>query len=161
MNGDPGLDFGRLVVKIFYYPYYYRNIKEGTTSNKKSKNYGWHNNRNAKGILLRNYDRALAHGGYINHSILALQEAKQYIYFDDGSIGPSCLMEESNSAKKTHGDRCMADALTIEDKAHPFKNTNKEAAKRDMRTAAGRREALKEKKNKKTKNWRKVFDFRN
>lgn len=160
MNGDPGLDFGKMVVKQFCYPYYHRDIKEGTISRKKTKKYGWHNNTKSKGILLRNYDRALAHGGYINHSILALQEAKQYIYFDDGSISPSCLMEESSAAKKTHGDRVMADALTVEDKTHKFKSTNKETAKKDMRTAAGRKQALKDKRNKKVKNWRKTFDFR-
>ncbi len=160
MNGDPGLDFGRIVVKIFCYPYYYRDVKEGTISRKQTKKYGWHNNKTSKGLLLRNYDRALAHGGYINHSILALQEAKMYIYYDGDSIGPACLVEESASAKKTHGDRAMADALTIEDKTHKFKSNNKEAAKKDMRTAAGRKQALKDKRNKKTKDWRKSFDFR-
>ena len=159
MNG-PGWDFGRQVVKIFSYPYYYRDIKEGTISRKQSKKYGWHNNPKSNELLLRNYDRALAHGGFINHSILALQEAKTYIYFDDGSVGPACLVEESSSAKKTHGDRARADALTIEDKTHKFKSNNKEAAKKDMRTAAGRREALKSKRNKERKGWVRSFDFR-
>lgn len=159
MNGDPGYDFGKCTVKDFYYPYYYRDIKEGTISRKKTKKYGWHNNTKSKGLLLRNYDRALAHGGYINHSVIALQEAKQYIYYDSDSIGPACLVEESASAKKTHGDRAMADALTVEDKTHKFRSTNKEAAKRDMRTAAGRKQALKDKRNK-TKGWQKSWGSR-
>jgi hypothetical protein len=158
MNG-PGWDFGKQMVKIFCYPYYYRDIKEGNVRDKKTKKYGWHNNTTSKNLLLRNYDRALAHGGYINHSVLALQEAKQYIYYDGDSIGPACLVEESQSAKKTHGDRPIADALTIEDKTHKFKSNNKAAAKRDMRTAAGRREALR-KKRRKSKGWQKSFDFR-
>ena len=159
MNG-PGWDFGKLVVKVFCYPYYYRAIKEGTTSNKRSKKYGWHNNQTSNELLLRNYDRALAHGGYINHSIKAMQELKMYIYFDNGTIGPACLVEESSSARKTHGDRPRADALTVEDKTRKFKNTNKEAAKKDLRTAAGRKQALKDKRGKKNKNWRESFDFR-
>lgn len=160
MNGDPGYDFGKIVVKTFHYPYYYRDVKPGSVRDKKTKKYGWHNNNTSKGILLRDYDRALAHGGYINHSIRALEEAKQYIYFDSGSVGPACLVEESSAAKKTHGDRAMADALTIEGKFHKFKSTNKERAKRDLRTPAGRKQALKDKRNRKTKDWRRPFDFR-
>jgi hypothetical protein len=159
MNG-PGWDYGKQMVKTFHYPYYYRNIKEGTTSNKRTKKYGWHNNSTANELLLRNYDRALAHGGYINHSIPALQEAKMYVYYENGGIGPACLVEESSAAKKTHGDRPRADALTVEDKTHKNKSSNIEKAKKDMRTAAGRRQALKDKRIKKSKNWQKPFDFR-
>ena len=53
----------------------------------------------------------------------------------------------------------MADALTVEDKTHKFRSTNQTAAKKDMRTAAGRREALKDKR-KKTKGWQKSWGSR-
>ncbi|KKN55884.1 hypothetical protein LCGC14_0577750 [marine sediment metagenome] len=160
MNGDPGYDFGKNVVKKFHYPYYHRDVKPGNIRDKSTKKYGWHNSRDAKAILLRDYDRALAHGGYINHSIISLQEAKQYIYYDSGGVGPACLIEESQSAKKTHGDRAMADALTIEDKFRKFKDTTKAAAKRNPRTAIGRRQLLKDKRVKRTRGWKTSFDFR-
>lgn len=160
MNGDPGYDFGKIVVKSFNYPYYYRNVKAGNIRDKKTKKYGWHSNNDSKGELLRAYDRALAHGGYINHSIEALEEAKTYIYLDDGSIGPACLVEESRSAKKTHGDRVIADALTIEDKYYKMRNRKEPLeARNNMRTVAGRKEALKQKYNK-GKGWHSTFDFR-
>uniref|UniRef100_A0A6M3LG42 Putative terminase n=1 Tax=viral metagenome TaxID=1070528 RepID=A0A6M3LG42_9ZZZZ len=160
MNGDPGYDFGKIVVKQFHYPYYYRDVKVGNVRDKKTKRYGWHNHKDSKGELLNAYDRALAHGGYINHSIPALEEAKTYIYNDDGSIGPACLVEESSAAKKTHGDRTMADALTIEDKYYKMRSHKESSESRnDMRTAAGRKEALKRKRTK-PKGWRSSFDFR-
>ena len=163
MNGDPGYDFGKRVVKEFHYPYYYRDVKVGNIRDKKTKKYGWHNNVKSKGELLNAYDRALAHGGYINHSILALEEAKTYIYNDDGSIGPACLVEESSAAKKTHGDRTMADALTIEDKYYKMRSraeaSEASESRNDMRTAAGRKEALKQRRVK-PKGWRSKFDFR-
>ena len=161
MNGDPGYDFGKIIVKQFHYPYYYRNIKAvGDIRDKKTKKYGWHNNPKSKGELLNAYDRTLAHGGYINHSIKALEEAKTYIYNDDGSIGPACLVEESSSAKKTHGDRTMADALTIEDKYYKMRSRQETSeARNDMRTTAGRKAALKQRRAKPT-GWRSKFDFR-
>ena len=160
MNGDPGYDFGKIIVKQFHYPYYYRDVKVGNVRDKKTKKYGWHSNDKSKGELLRAYDRALAHGGYINHSIPALEEAKTYIYFDDGSIGPACLVEESNAAKKTHGDRVIADALTIEDKYYKMRSRKESSeARNDMRTAAGRKAAWKEKR-KKSIGWQSSFDFR-
>ena len=160
MNGDPGFDFGRLVVKQFHYPYYYRDVKVGNIRDKKTKKYGWHNNAKSKGELLNAYDRALAHGGYINHSIKSLEEAKTYIYNDDGSIGPACLVEESSSAKKTHGDRTMADALTIEDKFYKMRTRAEASDSRgNMRTPAGRKAAWK-KKHAKSTGWRSKFDFR-
>ena len=113
MNG-PGWDFGRVTVKDYHYPYYYRNRKVGDSQEKKGKKYGWHSSPSSKDILMDNYDRALANGGYINHSVWALEEAKNYVYYDGGGCGPAELVEESSSAKKTHGDCVIADALTID-----------------------------------------------
>jgi hypothetical protein len=115
MNG-PGWDFGRQIVVKYLYPFYYRDTKIGKNSEKKSKSYGWHSGRDSKEVLLREYDRALAFGNYINHSIFSLQEARNYIYFGDGSIGPAMLVEENASARLTHGDCVIADALTVDHK---------------------------------------------
>ena len=118
MNG-PGWDFGRMIVEIFGYPYYYKNQVIGTAVKKPGRKYGWHANRDAKLAMLMAYDRLLAHGGYINPSIKALEEIKEYIHFPDGGVGPAGLVEENSGARKTHGDRVIADALTLDDKEIP------------------------------------------
>jgi len=114
MNG-PGWDFGRMIVQRYHYPYYFRQTSEGTVRDKQTKKYGWHSGRESKKLLLDQYHRLLATGKFINHSIEALDEAIFYIYFPDGSIGPASLTEENKGAKKTHGDRVIADALCAED----------------------------------------------
>ena len=118
MNG-PGWDLGRMIVKTFSYPYYYKDKKHGTVVEKTGKKYGWHSNPNSKIALLDNYDRLLAHGGYINPSIPSLEEAKYYINLPDGGVGPADFVEESAGARKAHGDRVIADALTLDDKEIP------------------------------------------
>lgn len=156
MNG-PGWDFGRLMVKTYHYPYFYKHFREGTTDNTKSKKYGWHSSRESKKLLLDCYERHLAHGGYVNHSVPALLECKDYIYYPDGSIGPATLFEESPAAKKLHGDRVIADALTLDDNEIPQGKPEEmpapppgSAGWRMKRTLARKR---------KPKGWRKPFKF--
>ena len=115
-NNGPGWDFGKLIVKIFKYPYYYRRVAPGKRTDKKTDKYGFHTDRQSKRELLAAYDRALAHGGFINHSKFGLEEMKMYVYYADGGVGPAYLIEENSSAKKTHGDIVIADALTVDDK---------------------------------------------
>jgi hypothetical protein len=154
MNG-PGWDFGKIVVKEFHYPYYYRNVKAGDIRDKTSRQYGWHASTGSKQELLGAYDRALASGGYVNPSIWGLEEAKTYIWYPDGGIGPAQLVEENQAAKKTHGDVVIADALTIEEKKFgPMKQAEPVAP---TKSAAYRRQLVREKK---TKKWDRVFDFR-
>ena len=154
-NNGPGWDFGRIMVKTFKYPYYHRKFILGTTVDKKTQQYGWHNDRQAKFELLSEYDRQLAHGGYINHSIEALNEMKSYIHFDDGGIGPSSFVEENPNARKIHGDRVMADALSLDNKDTP-KIVHKGAEPPEGSFAYRRQQKLK---NKHTKTWKRSFDF--
>lgn len=156
-NGDPGLDFGRQIVVKMNYPFYYKTRKRGTKSEKKTNSYGWQSTRDSKGELLREYDRVLAHGGYINPSRFALGEAKQYIYFQDGSVGPAELVEEDASARLTHGDCVIADALTLEDRDIP--NANEEEKDLSPWTPAGRIYQRKMERKRKKKGFKK-FDFR-
>lgn len=111
-NG-PGWDFGRDVVKKYCVPRYFVDKVVGTEREKKTTRYGWNSSPQKKEVLLGNYRRAMAHGGFINHSIEALDEMLLYIRHPDGELGPAALMEESKSAKKTHGDRVMGDALAL------------------------------------------------
>jgi hypothetical protein len=112
-NGEAGVAFGRELSKIIGYPNLYIDKAIGTVDEKQSKNYGWHSNRDKKSMLLSNYNRALVHNGFINHSEEAIIEAMSYIYYENGGIGPASLIKESDSARQTHGDRVIADALTL------------------------------------------------
>ena len=156
-NG-PGLDFGKLIVKTFNYPFYYRKEEMGTTSERKTSSYGWHNSIQSKEELLSLYDRVLAHGGYVNHSRWALEEAKMYIYYTGGGIGPAGLVEENAAAKKTHGDVVMADALTLDDKDLP--KIKFQEQKIPVNSMGHRLRQIKDKKKKaRKKGYRRQFDF--
>ncbi len=117
-NG-PGWDLGRILVKKYNYPHYYRHIPPGKIVDRKSKEYGHHTSRQSKEELLYLYDRVLAFGGYVNRSKEALDEARDYIHFPNGGVGPAKFRQESSSARKTHGDRVIADCLTLEDSEVP------------------------------------------
>jgi hypothetical protein len=155
MNG-PGWDFGRVTVKDYKYPYYYRNRKVGDSQEKKGKKYGWHSSQSSKDLLMDAYDRALSNGSYINHSVWALEEAKNYVYYDGGGCGPAALVEESSSAKKTHGDCVIADALTV-DNRDAGQGRLKKKKEHSPRTIAGRRQMAMARRSR-SKNKR--FDFR-
>jgi hypothetical protein len=123
-NG-PGWDLGRIIVKKCLYPYFYRGETTDKITTTKNKTYGFQTGRDSKYMLLSAYDKALTDGTYINRSKIALEEARTYIHFENGGVGPAMLMQESATAKRTHGDRVMADALTIEDKEMPKVKTDK------------------------------------
>ena len=154
-NG-PGLTFGDSVVKDFFYPRYYRNIPVGKIRDKQSDSYGWHSSTDAKEQLLTKYDRALMMGEFINHSKKALEEARQYIRFGENKIGPACLLEEDASARKTHGDRVIADALTLLCKKKPRSNAQLEMPM----GSHGYRKMMRKKSKRKHKGWRHDFDNR-
>lgn len=111
-NGDPGIYFGKVLVQELQYPNYYldRHVINKIRA-AKPKKYGWHSNTDKKAELLSEYRRALAHGMFQNPSDRALTEAETYVYFAGGQIGPAFLMVENAAARKTHGDRVIADAL--------------------------------------------------
>lgn len=118
-NNGPGWDLGKILVKDCFYPYYYRSEKPGKVTDKKTQQYGFQTSRESKLLLLSAYDKALTYGPYANRSKLALEEARIYIHLPGGGYGPAFMMHESVSAKFTHGDRVIADALTIDDKELP------------------------------------------
>ena len=116
MNG-PGWDFGRLIVKLFYYPYYYKQKTSGEVSEKQTKKYGWHSSTAAKYELMSLYNRVLAHGGYYNPSIPALEQAKLYVEYEGNRILPASLIGNKDDINsKAHGDKVIADALTLDEK---------------------------------------------
>lgn len=153
----PGWDFGRQVVKVYGYPAFYVDRAVGTVREKQGKRYGWHSSREKKEIVLGMLRRTLAHGGFINHSEEALNEMLTYIYFDSGGIGPAELLEESAEARKTHGDRVIADMLCVlgVEKAPKLKPDKPSAP---QRSPAFRKQQIKLARQK--LNCGKTFDFR-
>jgi hypothetical protein len=111
-NG-PGWDFGRIFVKTLQYPNFYVDKASGTVREKTGKRYGWHSSKEKKEQLMGLLRRAYAQGGIVNHSALALDECLTYVYYDDGGLGPAEFVKESESARLTHGDRVIADALML------------------------------------------------
>lgn len=157
-NG-PGWDLGRLLVKVYCYPYFYVNEKPGVIGsgvpNTKLK-YGWHSSEQAKTELLALYDRTLNGGNYVNHDIKALEQAKMFIHYPGGGCGPAFLQYESKMARKLHGDVVIADALTLEDEKIPVSKTlTPEAPYRSFKY----RMDLFKSKNKKVNSWRQSFNF--
>jgi hypothetical protein len=112
-NGDPGFDFGRQLVHCYHYPSIYFTRAVGTLREKVGKRYGWRSSPEQKAAALGLLRRAYAHGRFINHSEAALNEALTYIQYEGGGIGPAELVEESDAARKAHGDRVIADMLCV------------------------------------------------
>ena len=112
-NGDPGFDFGRQLVHVYRYPNIYYAKQPGTISEKRGKRYGWRSSPEQKAIALGMLRRAYAHGGFINHDEKALDEALTYVHYEGGGIGPAEMVEESESTRKAHGDRVIADMLCV------------------------------------------------
>lgn len=160
-NGDPGIDFGKVFFRQFAYPYCFIDGSQGKITEKKSKSYGFHSSRDKKSELLGNYRRLLAHGGFINPSKLALDEAVTYVYYSSGGIGPATLQEESDTAKKTHGDRVIADALACWPDRKESGSVKASEMKIPHNSAGGRmQEAIRKKQQgKKKKGWG-SFNFR-
>ena len=113
-NGDPGIDFGKVLVRQLQYPSVFLDGSTQTLAPRKTLKYGWHSSPEKKAEVLAMYNRALVHGGIINHSIEALDEAKEYVYYDaNQGIGPAAMTEENENARLTHGDRVIADMLLL------------------------------------------------
>jgi hypothetical protein len=155
-NNGPGWDLGRLLVHEFRYPYYYKSETIGKVGVKKTDKYGYHMSRESKELLLRAYERALKQGTITNHDEQSLEQAKYYIYYNDGGIGPAELTDKKAAEKLLHGDRVIADALTVEDKevAKPkFKGPTA-----PYRSFEWRFNKFKKSKQK-SKGWRRKFSF--
>lgn len=112
-NGDPGHYFGQQFVHVCHYPRIYFDRQVGTIRQKVGKRYGWRSSPEKKAIVLGELRRAYAHGRFINRSLAALNEALTYIHYPSGGIGPAELVVESDSTRKAHGDRVIADMLCV------------------------------------------------
>jgi hypothetical protein len=115
-NG-PGWDFGNVFVGTMRYPYYYRDETIGQVTTKKTNKFGWHSSRERKSLLLRNYEAAIRENRLINRDQQSIDQAKTYITYPGGGVGPAELSDKSKADYLGHGDRCIADALTLLNKS--------------------------------------------
>jgi len=120
-DNGPGWDLGRIMVKKYFYPNYATHETVGKVTTRKQSGYGYHASTRAKFEIMSAYASALDRGEFINRSIEALDEALDYVNLPNGGVGPSRFIQESSTARATHGDRVIADALTIEDNCLPAK----------------------------------------
>lgn len=110
-NGDPGMDFQRVLVRTLRYPNIYFDRQSGTLRERVGKRFGWRSNTDKKAEALGVLRRAYATGKFFNRSALALDECLGYVHYETGGIGPAALVEESDATRKAHGDRVIADML--------------------------------------------------
>lgn len=157
-NG-PGWDFGRQVVKVYQYPHYYVDRQVGTIRNKRGKRYGWNSSREKKHEALGMLRRAYAFGGFINHSLEALDEARTYIHYGNGGIGPAEFLKESEDARQCHGDRVIADMLCLV-AAGEVKAAKTAVPQAPWNSIGGRLKAYQQRRKRRKRTQRKRFDFR-
>lgn len=112
-NGDPGFDFGNQITKVFRYPNIYFDKQSGTLREKRGKRYGWRSSPEKKAAALGILRTAYSIGKFINHSEQSLEECLSYVHYEGGGIGPAELLAESDSARKAHGDRVIADTMCL------------------------------------------------
>lgn len=118
-NGH-GLGVGQRARRLGY-PWLFRQVNEYGSKRTQSDNYGWFSSDDKKFDLLDEYKGELERFAIVNPSEIALQEARGYIHYDSGGCGPAALQEESSSARKTHGDRVIANALAVYASRYAFR----------------------------------------
>ena len=111
-NG-PGMSVAKIACDVLNYPSVYRDVKTNTGRDKKTQDVGLWMDRQRKIDLAIGYQDALRSGRYVNLSKWALDEATRWIRYPSGAIGPASLERESEDARSTHGDRCVADMLLV------------------------------------------------
>jgi hypothetical protein len=111
-NNGPGGIFGRKVVKLGWNHFYFQR-QDGVRAENKTPRWGWHSNQQRKEILLARYREALGKDHIINPCEESLNEVLDYVYDENGLLMPGKFKQDTNGARALHGDRVIADALTI------------------------------------------------
>lgn len=158
-NNGPGWDFGRVFIQEMQYPHFYRDEQIGEIVDKATKKMGFHTTRQRKELLLLAYERALREGRVINRDQQSIDQAKTYIKYPSGGCGPAELVDKSKAEYLGHGDRVMADALTVLDKSVLKPRPDKEVGRGGMDSFGGRFDAWKAEQ-RKVDGWRRAYSFR-
>ena len=111
-NG-PGGTFGRVVVYTCGYSrVWMRRDRDDLVPDITTKP-GWAAGRQSKEDLHGSYRSDLATGRFINPSLEAVEECKNYVYLATGGVGYQGVddSDDATGAKDNHGDRPTADAI--------------------------------------------------
>ena len=109
-NGDGGIMGARLLG--LGYNFVYRMRDERIPTAKPARVPGWHSSAPGKRLMLGDLRGALARGQYVIRSIESIREARDYVYYPTGAVGPAGLIELPAGEQGAHGDRVIADGLT-------------------------------------------------
>ena len=111
-SNGPGEGFYKDVLRHDYNFVYWQR-RTGTAGDLRTKEYGWHSTRPRKLAALTDLHSSLCRKEIQIQSSVGLDEAVDYIYYDDGSIGPGLVSDATSGAKAAHGDRVIAYALGL------------------------------------------------
>jgi len=106
VNG-PGESWYEEVRRNDYQHVYYQR-STGSKTDRSSRRYGWRSDRRNKRILLSSLSTSLVRDEITVHSKSGLSEMLEYVYYEDGSIGPGVMRDERTGARESHGDRVIA-----------------------------------------------------
>lgn len=107
----PGDEFGRKVMDLGYRKLYFGQ-EHNTTNRRSTKIPGWSPGKDAKRVLLRDYQSALDEGRMTNPSVVALNECMKFFLTAGDKVVHVDETDEDDptGAKSNHGDRVIADA---------------------------------------------------
>lgn len=111
-SNGPGRIFGKTVLDSGYGHIYYKR-DERSVSAKVTDIPGWFTSAETKTLLLGEYRRAMKELLFVNRSVEAVSECRQYVYLSNGSIAHARAANtvDPSGAADNHGDRVIADAL--------------------------------------------------
>jgi hypothetical protein len=115
INGPGGVEFTARV-KEKGYPYLYRREQGDGAKvfHKKSKDLGWHTNKNSKARLFTEIDSQVRYGGFKMRSAELVQECGQYVFQGDKIVHIGAANSENDGEMgEAHGDRVMAIGVAL------------------------------------------------
>jgi len=109
-SNGPGGVFWQ-VVKRMGYPWIFQRRQEDRLTAKVQAQPGWHSTTQTKKDLILEYAAALKNGRFDNPSRRALEEARSWVWYDNGDVGVGNREDMTTGARSAHGDIVIADAL--------------------------------------------------
>lgn len=86
----------------------YRQRRIGTKAERRTRAYGWRSTRQRKRVLLAGLASAMQRGEVSIKSEPGLLEMAEYVFYDNGEIGPGSHRDMTTGAREAHGDRVIA-----------------------------------------------------
>lgn len=139
----PGRIMGDAAVETGFRKFWFRPV-EGLTTTKLTQRIGWFPTRDGKVAMWGQYRKLLFEGAFVNPSMLAIDEAKEFVYTNGGIEHVRAVTaQDVSGARMNHGDRATADALAslcLGPRLAARESVNKPTPRPDARTLASRRD---------------------